>query len=106
MSVSCYVYYRVAPDRRTEASSAVRATIEEIRQRTGIAGRLMTKVDEPLLWMEVYEDVPDKAAFLDAMRLCVEHNAISRFLDGDNRRHTEVFQPELPHQQSVMGAPG
>ena len=101
MSVSCYVYYRVAPEQVAEASVAVRETIERIRQCTGITGRLMTKVEEPLLWMEVYEDIADKTAFLDTMRRCVERSAISRWLDGDHVRHTEVFQA-VPLQQDLL----
>ena len=100
--VSCYVYYRVAPDRQPDADTAVRATIEQIRLRTGIAGRLMTKVDEPLLWMEVYEAIADETAFLAVMERCARHNAISRFLDGDRRRHTEIFQPAPLRQENTM----
>ena len=100
MSVACYVYYRVAPDRVPEAARAARDTIERMRRCTGISGRLMTRVGEPLLWMEVYEDIPDQTAFLDAMRDCVERSAISCCLDGDSRRHTEIFQPARAHQPS------
>lgn len=97
----CYVYYRVAPERVAEASVAARETIERMRQCTGITGRLMTKVDEPLLWMEVYEDIANRSAFLDAMRRCVERSAISRWLDGDHRRHTEMFQAASMKQESL-----
>lgn len=100
MSVTCYVYYRVAPDRVPEAARAARETIERMRRCTGVSGRLMTRVGEPLLWMEVYEDIADQAAFLDAMRDCVEHSAINGCLDGDRGRHTEIFQPAGARQPS------
>lgn len=82
--------------------TAVRATIEQIRLRTGISGRLMTKVDEPLLWMEVYEDIADETAFLDAMHHSAEHHAISRFLGGNHRRHIEIFQTAPPQHEMTM----
>lgn len=101
MTVSCYVYYRVAPDRQPDANTAVRATIEQIRLRTGITGRLMMKVGEPLLWMEVYEGIADEMAFLAVMDRCAEYNAISQFLDGDHHRHTEIFQPAPLRQEKT-----
>lgn len=99
MTVSCYVYYRVVPDRVPEASTAARDTINRIRQSTGINGQLMTKVGEPLLWMEVYEEIADEAAFLDAMHRCTELSDIGRWLDGDGRRHTEIFQTAVSTPQ-------
>lgn len=103
MSISCYVYYRVAPAQASEAATAARDTIERIRQCTGITGQLMTKVGEPLLWMEVYEDIEDTAAFLEAMRRCVEGSAINRWLDGDRRRHTEMFKAARPPRELLPG---
>lgn len=101
MTVSCYIYYRVATDRVPEASTAARDIIEWISQRTGIDGQLMTKVGEPLLWMEVYEEIADEAAFLEAMQACVELSDIGRWLDGDGRRHSEIFQAALLRPQAL-----
>jgi len=92
VTVSCYIYYRVVPERISEASVAARDTIDRVRSSTGITGQLLTKVDEPLLWMEVYEAITDKAAFLEAMGQCVDSSGISRWLDDGGRRHTEMFQ--------------
>ena len=82
---------------------AARDTVDRIRQRTGIIGRLMAKVDEPLLWMEVYDEIADAAVFLDTMRDCVERSAISRWLDGDHRRHTEIFRSTPLRQDPTPG---
>lgn len=92
MTVSCYVYYRVAPDHIAEASHAARQTVEQMRSLTGVDGQLMTKVNEPLLWMEVYEDIGDEAAFLSAMRECIAQTNIARWLQGEGQRHTEMFR--------------
>ena len=82
---------------------AARDTVERIRQCTGIIGRLMVKVDEPLLWMEVYDEIADAAVFLDTMRDCVEHSEIGRWLDGDRDRHTEIFRATPIWQEAMPG---
>jgi hypothetical protein len=92
LKLSCYVYYRVLPEHIPEASAAARNMLEEMRNLTGVDARLMTKVGEPLLWMEVYEDIADQTAFLSAMRQCVERSHVERWLDGESARHTEIFQ--------------
>lgn len=58
-----YVYYKVAPadlDRVRTAAQDLFATIEK---HCGVRGRWMRRRDDPSTYMEVYEDVPDTAAF-------------------------------------------
>lgn len=59
---------------------------------TGVAGQLMTKVNEPLLWMEVYEDIGDEAIFLSTMREYVAQINFAQWLQGERERHTEIFR--------------
>jgi hypothetical protein len=92
LKLFCYVYYRVLPDRVTQASVAARNTIDALRAMTGVDVRLMTKVAEPLLWMEAYEDIGDQEAFLSAMRQCVEQSGLVHCLADGGKRHTEVFR--------------
>jgi isocitrate dehydrogenase kinase/phosphatase len=58
-----YIYYKVEP----ELLALLRASVEEmfarIEQQTGIRGRWMHRRDDPLTYMEVYEDVKDEKAF-------------------------------------------
>jgi quinol monooxygenase YgiN len=58
-----YVYYKV--DQAHLA--ALRALVDElfgtIEKQTGIRGRWMHRRDDPLTYMEVYEDVKDEKAF-------------------------------------------
>ncbi len=92
MSLACYVYYRVLPDHERQASMAARKTMHDLRTLTGVNARLMRKVAEPLLWMEVYEDIGDQDAFLSAMRQCVRDSGLGSWLADGGKRHTEVFQ--------------
>ena len=86
-----YVYYRVTAD-TAESRALIEALMVEVEARTGIAGRLLARCEDPSTWMEVYEGVVDAAAFLSALDGCVRTNgAASVAIDG--RRTIERFCP-------------
>ena len=58
-----YVYYKVALADRTRVRAAVQDLFAAIEKRCGVRGRWMRRRDDPSTCMEVYEDVPDTAAF-------------------------------------------
>jgi isocitrate dehydrogenase kinase/phosphatase len=58
-----YVYYKVEPELLALLRSAVDELFEKIEKQTGIRGRWMHRRDDPLTYMEVYEDVKDEKAF-------------------------------------------
>ena len=58
-----YVYYKIESDRLTALRAFVEALFENIEKQTGIRGRWMHRRDDPLTYMEVYEDVKDEKAF-------------------------------------------
>ena len=93
-----YVYYRVAAD--TAATRAtIRALLSEVETRTGIAGRLLARCDDPSTWMEVYESVPKAAMFVRELAALVKkHNATTVAVNGE--RHVERFAapPPLPRR--------
>ncbi len=53
-----YVYYRIDPARTQLATEVVQSFQDEIFRRTGVRGRRQHRRDEPLLWMEIYDQVP------------------------------------------------
>lgn len=82
----CYVYYTLPADadpRRREA--AARTLIAAVEAATGVAGRLQQRADQPLTWMEVYEQVSDRSAFT---RLLGE---LARWHGMPEPRHIEWF---------------
>jgi hypothetical protein len=58
-----YVYYKVPADRVVALRSLVQTLFTEIEKQAGIKGRWMHRRDDPLTYMEVYEDVKDEKAF-------------------------------------------
>ena len=91
MRSSYYIYYRV-PD---EDAARVRGVVEELQRilaaRTGVAGRLLCRQDDPQTWMEIYENVPDAEGF----ELLLQEELQRLGLDAlpGSPRHTEIFRP-------------
>lgn len=92
MKLFCYVYYRILPECTAEATAAARTIIDSMRAISGVDARRMTKVGEPLLWMEVYEGIENLEQFQSVMHQAVEQSGLGRWLADEGKRHTEVFQ--------------
>lgn len=92
MSFAFYVYYRVSQSDTANASIAARRITELMGEHAGVSARLMKKVDEPLLWMEVYDGVCDSGEFLSALRACAEQVGIEHCLQTDSERNVEIFE--------------
>jgi hypothetical protein len=58
-----YVYYKVDQVRLAALRALVHALFQEIEKQTGVRGRWMHRRDDPLTYMEVYEEVQDEKAF-------------------------------------------
>jgi len=91
VSHSFYVYYRVEPTLQIEAREAVQSLLTGVKERSGCQGRWLAKVDEPGLWMEVYEDIDDPVRFKGQLYDCLELMTFERFLAPGSRRHLEHF---------------
>lgn len=92
MTASCYVYYRVSELHIAEASNAVLRLTALMRDATGINPRVMKKIGDPLLWMEVYEGVDEVHAFTLSMQDCLSRSGLGDFLAPDFARHVEIFE--------------
>lgn len=90
MALCYYVYYRVT--RPQQAGIAVRRMQADLLASSGVRGRLLTKRDEPGLWMEVYEGVNDAPAFEAELDRLIAASKLDGFLEPGSRRHTECFE--------------
>ena len=92
MAYSYFIYYRVAADRAENCEARVLKLFSALKQSTNISGRLLRKRSDPLLWMEVYENVRDDAKF----ELEIEHAAgqlkLSECLQEGVTRRSECFE--------------
>lgn len=86
-----YLYYHVDPAHLLEADAAVKQIQYEMEAHFNVAGRLLKKRDEPLLWMEIYENVPSSTEFEPVLKAAEDKAGIMRFVQGDGQRHLECF---------------
>ncbi len=91
MAWSYYIYYRVDAGKIAACTTAVQKLQATLLAKTGIRGRVLKKRDEPLLWMEIYEQVADEAKFEWELAEAVAASGIATLLQPGNARHTECF---------------
>ncbi|MCZ7564287.1 MAG: DUF4936 family protein [Burkholderiales bacterium] len=91
MSVALYVYYRVAAAEDAAARTLVRAVQDDVREATGVSGRLLCRRDDPGTWMEVYEGIEDPVAFERALETALARRGFAALLAPGAARHTERF---------------
>ncbi len=90
---SCYyIYYRVKPEMVALARETLQAMLARIEALTAVRGRRLCKTGEPLLWMEVYENVADEASFERALDNEVKASRFARNLAPGTVRKVERFE--------------
>lgn len=94
--IHCYIYYRIAAAQAAAARAAILDALQTLAERTGVAGRLFEGEDEPLLWMEVYENVGDRECFLQTLEDLLPGHRFARFLASGSERRIERFVAQTP----------
>jgi hypothetical protein len=92
MAYSYYIYYRVAPQHATTCEARVLDLFSALKQSTAVAGRLLKKRSEPLLWMEVYDGVRDDAKFELELEQAASQLGIAQYLQEGSTRRAECFE--------------
>ena len=92
MAYSYYVYYRVGSDEAAACEARVLELFTAVQQATGVVGRLLKKRSEPLLWMEVYENVRDDAKFELELKQAVTQLKLGDCLHEGSERRVECFE--------------
>lgn len=96
MTTHIYVYYRVAPGARENATAAVASVLTQVNATTGVPGRLLRREDDPGTWMEVYESVGDTAEFCAALARISAEAGLDAIVGGGDARHIERFVESTP----------
>ena len=90
-AVHCYVYYRIDAAHAVAARRAIADVLGRVEARAGVAGRLLRRLDEPLLWMEVYDNVREPGRFEAILDELVAAHGFGQFLAPGARRTIERF---------------
>jgi hypothetical protein len=91
MTLSYFIYYRVAPEHSACIVSRVRGMQAEVAAATGVAGRLLQKDDSGGTWMEIYEEVADGPAFEGSLQQAALRAGLQELLVVDGKRQLERF---------------
>jgi hypothetical protein len=92
MTYSYYIYYRVAAGQVSACEQKIAGLMAFVARETGVAGRVLKKRREPLLWMEVYENVADGDAFERALAQAVSAAHADECLQAGSSRRIECFE--------------
>lgn len=92
MAYSYYIYYRVTPAHAQSCEARVLELFSAIKQSTNVAGRLLKKRSEPLLWMEVYENVRDDAKFELELEQAATQLKLQECIQEGSTRRVECFE--------------
>lgn len=76
-----YIYYRVLAD-DAETELLIRGMQSRLGCSSGVSGYLLKRSDDPLTWMEVYENIDDEVAFERQMECMLNATDITMFIDG------------------------
>ena len=93
MSFSFYIYYEVNARNEDRVRAAALALQQAVAGATGVQGRLLCRRDKTQTWMEVYEGVPDAAAFQAVLESEAQRLRFAELLAPHSRRITELFRP-------------
>ncbi len=92
MAYSYYIYYRVGSDSTESCEARVLELFSTLKQATSVAGRLLKKRSDPLLWMEIYENVRDDAKFELELEQASTKLKIADCLQEGSTRRAECFE--------------
>ncbi len=92
MAYSYYIYYRVDPVHAQACEARVLQLFAAVKQATNVSGRLLKKRSEPLLWMEVFENVRDDARFELELEQAAAQLKLGECLQQGSTRRVECFE--------------
>jgi hypothetical protein len=95
-SASLYVYYRVRTVELARARALTALLLDRIDSRFGVRGRVLTRCDEPDLWMEIYDPVSDPTGFRAALDETCAQIDFATVLAPGQLRHCECFVEQPP----------
>ena len=84
--VHYYIYYRIDLASLQRVAQAVAAIFAAVERETGVRGRWMRRQDDPSTYMEVYENVADRAGLEAALAALAADGPALEF-----DRHVECF---------------
>jgi hypothetical protein len=93
MKYSFYIYYKVPEQIAADLRDRIHNLQTNITNAIGVTGKLLVKLNEPLLWMEVYENIDDHHIFSNALQKEISALGLADFFEY-NPRKIEIFSEQ------------
>jgi hypothetical protein len=84
-----YIYYRIDPAQLDLSTIRIDALLNAMAIHCGQPPRRLSRCDDPLTWMEIYEGIADFTAFAAALNAAVQAFGCQAITRGE--RHLECF---------------
>jgi Domain of unknown function (DUF4936) len=91
--VNFYIYYRISASHAATARAALAGIMDALKEQFSVSGRLLCAQNDPVLWMEVYEDVVEPVRFEAALNALLAQTRFESSLAPGSTRRTERFLP-------------
>ena len=90
MNYFFYIYYKVPEEDWSSLYEKFSLIQKNIAQKTNTSVKLIRKLNEPSVWMEVYENVSDHQAFSILLDEEIADASLTQFFEL-NPRNIEIF---------------
>lgn len=92
MAYHYYIYYRVPVERVDAVRGQATDLVRRVTALTGIAGRVLRRSDEPGLFMEIYEGVPERDRFERSLDEAERATDAASWVAPGQSRQRECFE--------------
>lgn len=86
MSTSYFIYYPVKGEHASAVEARLRGVHSTLLMQLGVKAKLVKNVDDPLLWMEIYDNIVGMSAFEQLLEQQLADNGIFDLLARDERK--------------------
>ncbi len=86
MSTSYFIYYPIKGEHASSLEARLRGVHSTLLMQLGVKARLVKNVDNPLLWMEIYDNIVGMSAFENLLEQQLNDNGVFDLLAREQRK--------------------
>jgi hypothetical protein len=86
LSTSYFIYYPVNGEHASIIEARLRGVHSTLLTQLGVKARLVKNIDDPTLWMEIYDNIVGMSAFENMLDQQLADNGIFDLLARDTRK--------------------
>lgn len=86
MSTSYFIHYPIKGEHASTIEARLRGVHSTLLTQLGVQARLVKNIDDPLLWMEIYDNIVGMSAFENLLEQQLNDNGIFDLLSREQRK--------------------